>query len=624
MHRSTAGGMTALGGANGRRRCAVGPLTLVVALVLGACASQPPASSAPASMGARESKPPKQTQATPGEVAPLPDEDRATLRARLQPDRSGKWELDVQLRMPLAFVTQPYRALRVRFRDEAFRKGPSGYARFVDLLPETSAPRSGGTTLRTAAAGSAPRPWQEELEPPQSKVLELHYRVRLEHHLADPVVGLDEVPHPTKGGYFLNGRAFVPTVHIVTADGSEKELDMDAALSLRVPAGQRLVASVGTGSGPWATPSLGELRNALYYSGKFQSTRVQRDAVETEIVSADFDARALAGLSTLVARTLELGTRHLGPLSPQRLLIVYDQDAERGGGVVGKGISLMYSEPPDGSAGSPMGIVVVHELMHLWNRGDVWWLNEGLTRYFELVMSLRLDGVASGEASARLIELNDRYRSAAPKASVDKAEGTEAYAAGALYAFCLDAELRRQGSDFFRLHRRMRELAGNGKALTATNFDAAVQQIAPALLPKARAQRAAKGPVELEPCLSRAGFSVKKSSQRRLTAAALATRVFGITGHDLNMAVVMRVPDGSPFHPGDRVLSVNGRSVRNFDEIGRVVSALSPGAPIAVAVQGSDGTREVPLRMPRLSPEAWTQHPVVAVTRLPQQNPLIE
>ena len=552
--------------------------------------------------------PPKNQSQTPAAAQTNKDSSRARVEALLDAPASGAATLAVKLTMPLGFIDFEYRQLEVRFRKEKFRKGGDGYARFVDVLREGG---KRGAFVSTVAV-------------PSDKVLRLQYRVRLEHHRADPVVGLDEVPHPTTGGWFLNGRAFLPSVHVVLPDGKEKEVDMEAALSLKVPAGHDLVSSVATGSGPWTAPSLGELRNALYYSGKFNRAAAGSGDVRVDLVSSDFGEVQLGILGAMTGFTLKAGTRLLGPLPKERLLIIYDRDAERAGGVVGKGISLLHDQSPSPEMSSPMGIVIVHELMHLWNRGDAWWLNEGLTRYLELVFSLRLDRATPEEATRRLLELNEKYRASAPKQSVEKATELEAYSAGALYCFCLDVELRRAGRSLFEVHRRARKAAGSGRVLSVAGFFDAMKALAPEVAEGAKKQMSAPGPIDLAPCLRRAGFRIQRKPARLLSAKALAVDVMKIRGHDLRTSKVLRTFDDSELESGDRITHVNGKLVSSFTDINHVVSKLGPGSAVNLTLLRANKKVALALKMPRLPVAAFVRYEALSVTATPKQHPLLD
>ncbi|HMR04957.1 MAG TPA: hypothetical protein PKA88_04255 [Polyangiaceae bacterium] len=580
----------------------------------GACQGRAPAATAPASMTPTAATPKKNNLADVSKSEPAFDGARMRVALHAPPGQTA--HLDVDFEMPLDFIDFDYRAVRVRFRDEKFRAGADGYGQFVQAR---------GKDGRHA-------PLADPMPPPADKTVRLSYRVRLESHLADPVVGLDEVPHPvgsggsgaaTPKGWFLNGRAFVPTLHVVTAAGEEKEVDMDAELSLASPIGHDVISSVAPGKGPWRAPSASQLRNALYYSGKFTRSQAKWGNVRADIVSSDFGPSELESLRALTTKTLRVSQEWLGPLPEKRVLLVYDRAAERAGGVVGQGISLMYDVAPSAVASSPMGIVVVHELMHLYNRADSWWLNEGLTRYLELAMTLRLDGASIDEATRRLLELNEKYRASGASRSVAKATELEAYSAGALYCFCLDTDLRKRGASLAAVHRRARESAGEG-ALTEAGFFDAMTALAPEAVAAARRLLQAKGPVDLKPCLERAGYRVQRRTSRQLSTKALAVDVLNILGHDLDRAQVLRVPVGSRFRRGDVITSVNGSPVRDFDQIRWLVSSQPAGARLRLGLRRGNQElfEEVPLKP--LPSSAYVVHESLKVTRTPATNSLLD
>jgi predicted metalloprotease with PDZ domain len=345
--------------------------------------------------------------------------------------------------------------------------------------------------------------------------------------------------------------------------------------------------------------------------------------VQAEIVSTDFSATELETLRALTTLSLRVSHGWLGPLPEKRVLIVYDRSAERAGGVVGQGISLLYDAAPSSVASSPMGIVVVHELMHLYNRADAWWLNEGLTRYLELAMTLRLDRASVDEATRRLLELNDKYRASGASRSVAAATDLEAYSAGALYCFCLDADLRKRGATLAAVHRRAREHAGEA-ALTEAGFFEAMTALAPKAVAPARRLLQAKGPLDLAPCLEKAGYQVQRRMARQLTAKALAVDVLNILGHDLDRAQVMRVPADSRFQSGDVITSVGGTPVRNFDQIRRLVSSQPAGARVAIALRRGDQDLSEKVTLKPLPASAYAVHESLKVTRTPATSSLLD
>ncbi|MBX3131430.1 MAG: PDZ domain-containing protein [Polyangiaceae bacterium] len=575
---------------------------VVLTVVLAACAPRPGPAEAP-------------TAAPTDGAAPAPapvGEPRAAVDATLTlrgPVDARRAEVDVELTLPLHWVPHGFESLQVRFRDEAFRKGPSGYARFVDRIHDDGSYRA----------------WTPEFERPSSGSLRVRYRVRLDHHEYDPVVGLDEVPHPTARGWFVNGRAILPTVHVVTAGDRQREIDLAATLRLSLPEGWSSASSVAAGAGPsWQASSLAELRHALYYTGRFLERRVQVGGTTLDLVTQDFTAEQLAPLERLTTRTLERASVLLGALPAERLLLVVDRGAERAGGVVGKGISLLYDREPDDRASSPMGVVVVHELIHLWNRADAWWLNEGVTRYFEQVLAARLDGVGAREAGQRLADLATRYGAVHTRASVAEATESEAYAAGALWAFCVDAELRAASSSLFAVHRAAREAAGSGRALSSEGFLRALQQASPEVYRYAAQLLAAPGPIDVTPCLKRAGYGVRVREVQSFTAEALALQVLGISGHDVDSATVLRVQPASPLRAGDEILRVGRAPVRSMDEVSEALASLRPGTRALLSVRRGAGEERVGVVVPDLPADKRLRRKRWVVTSAPATSPLTD
>ncbi len=540
--------------------------------------------------------PPDAGVAEPPAAEPEPAVDHAVAEATLSPD---KRELDVTLTVPLGWLPREADRVVVRFRNERFRAGPTNYSEFV----------------RSIEPAGNEVPWQDDQTLPRDRVLRLRYRVHLDHAEADPVVGKDEVPHPTSAGWFLNGRAFLPRLYLPSAE-REKNLDMDAELVLHVPKSWALESSAGpVEKGHVRAPSLAELHDAIYYTGQFEKHVLKEGNVSITLATTDFSTADLNGLVDLLRRTLALGNRELGPIPPVHLLVVYDRDRERAGGVVGRGISLLNDAPPDAKASSSTGVVVVHELMHLWNRADAEWLSEGFTRWLELVMSLRLDNASAQETARRLLSIHDNYARAIGTGSIDKARDSLAYSGGAVLAFCLDADLRADGSSLFQVHRAARDKSG--VPLSAEGFVAAVDAVSDKSARALRERLAKKGPIDFGACLQRAGYKVRVSEYAGITAEALALDVLHIRGHDTSSAKVLRSEEGSQLRAGDVIELVEGEAVSSMEDIPYLLRKHRLGQRIQLLVRRGHDPVEITLTMPKLPKEARPKQQRYSVVSYP-------
>jgi predicted metalloprotease with PDZ domain len=525
-------------------------------------------------------------------VAPVQkySEPRARLRARLEPGAKPP-HLDVTLSLPLAWTKLELRSLELRFREEAFRARAGGYAAFVRGLDQR------GREL--AWSGIRPAPGPE---------LVVRYRVKLEHAAADPVVGVDEVPHATSGGWFLNGRAFVPHIVASTTEG-EKTLDLESELVLELPPGWKL-ASSAPGEGPRRrAESLAALRDAIYYGGSFSERRLVHGDVAVRLITSDYSDAELAPLADLAERTLALGTALLGPLPRDELLIVYDRASGRAGGVVGRGVTLLHSEPPSSRATSPMGLVVVHELAHLWNTADAMWLREGFARYFELVLANRLDRAGPRALAEALLDAYRAYEQSIGQRALGAATDTVAYHGGATLAFCLDGELRVQKSSLFALHRAVRE----GGGLGARSFLDALRGRSAPLAERAEQRLAHRGAFDAADCFRNAGFRLAATRYLGFTAEALAVDVLRVGGHETSSARVYRLPEGSPFEEGDSIVSAQGKRVERMHDVDRWLAAVPAGRRFRLEVQRGSARHAIELEMPALGPEARETHRVLTL-----------
>jgi hypothetical protein len=336
--------------------------------------------------------------------------------------------------------------------------------------------------------------------------------VRLDHHLAGPVLGLDDVPHPTSGGWLLPGRALFPRF-IRLFDGRS----IEAETELTIEAEGDVIGSPPRRDRVFFAGSIEPIADALYVTGTFRRAEVAVGGARVTLVTSDFDDAALATMADLVTRTLELGARELGPLPPVELFIVHDHIPEgMDGSVTGRrAISVLSATGPTGRARGDDGIVTVHELAHVWNRSDTWWINEGFARWYELRLSLLLDSVSVEGSREALAALIGRYREGADGHTIEASEGPWGYQAGAMIALCAETRLRAAGTTLAAVHRAAREASPQttDSTLTRDAFLRALGEASPEAREETERLLAHEGPIDLEPCLARAGLRLTREGR---------------------------------------------------------------------------------------------------------------
>ncbi|MCB9601610.1 MAG: hypothetical protein H6721_00970 [Sandaracinus sp.] len=476
--------------------------------------------------------------------------------------------VDVRFTFDLAFVEPAPQAVILHFASLELEDGDSSATRFI--LPESPAVRDADTITWPVVDGRVTG----------------GYRVTLAHHRHEPRRGVDNVPHPTAGGWTVPGTAFLPTLARLD-DGRALDGDVAAAFELpdawvhhhSAPDELSRAASQHAASPHARFEHFADLAHAVHTFGHYAVHAIRRGESEVRLVSADYDEATLEPLRRLVERTLDLGERWLGPLPRETRTIVVDRVGARyEGGLVGvRGIVL--SGPDLGSlhAHEMPGLIVVHELAHLWARADVPWLNEGLARFLEIALGVALEGLPPEVAQAELDRRLARYYELAGdhRAIVADTQGAWPYEGGLVLLACAEAELRAAGDSLFALHRRLRER--DGLPVRTEAFVEALDRAAPGAGQRLRERLHHAGPFPMAACFEGLGFDVSTREVAPPTARALVVDALRVTGID-----------------GTRVVSVAPRSVLH---VGDTITSVSTDTPHEVATL--DAFRWV-LRDPRL------------------------
>jgi hypothetical protein len=434
----------------------------------------------------------------------------------------------------------------------------------------------------------------DELEVPPEGT-RLSYRVELRHAESQPAAGPDEVPHPTSGGWFLVGRAFLP---VIKSGGTRTRLPGRVALHL--PEGWEVLSSAGDGavvSGP-----LPALRDAFYYVGRFHHRRVTLDGAVVDVATADWPLGALDALESVVRRVHALATARLGPLSSSRHLLVYDRVPQGFfGGVVGAGLSVLSSTPPTERVRSAAGEVLVHELLHQWIRGEETWLGEGLTTYTQVLTQAELDGATPQERADALAEIARIYMASSGERTVGDGTGPWGYAAGATVGFCLDTVLAAQGGSVASVLRATRAELGAGEALTADAFTRVLAATGPEAAARLAQWLTAPSTIDVAGCFRDAGYDATEVEYSGYSLRTLALEVLQAPSFSPLRAELFRVRDGSPFEVGDVIERVNGDPVAKVDDLSWLLRDVPAGATVRADVLRRGAPAQVEFTMPEVA-----------------------
>jgi len=523
-------------------------------------------------------------------------------------------EVQIRLAMDLGFIEPAPSSVVLLFAPLELRDGSSSGVRFLST-------DDGEVDLEASSV----------TVPVVDGRVRASYRVRLEHHRHDPLRGIDNVPHPTRGGFTVPGVALFPTFMRLD-DG--RNLDGEVALAVALPAGWRHVHGAAPRAGdPSRAHHLADFARTIHAFGRYEVQTIERGESLVRVVSADWDEAGLAPLRELIARTLDLGTSWLGPTSPGTLTIVVDRVGERyEGGLVGTQ-SIVLSGPDLGSlrAHEMPGLIVVHELAHLWARADTMWLNEGLARMLEIAMGVHLEDLGPEDALAEVERRVDRYYELAGTSRAVRADevGAWPYDGGLAVLVCVEAALRANDESLLQLHRELRER--NGLPVSTDAFRTTLDERVAGLGDRLGEWLSHAGPIDLAPCYEGLGFEAENRPARRLTPRAFVVDVLGARG--LEGTTVTAVGDDPKLELGDRILAVDGQSVASLDSIlyrigdarrvtlrvRRSVAGCEGSVPDVAGVnpdcgpdpRGLEEEVEVVLRLGRLGADAYAEVPRV-------------
>lgn len=262
--------------------------------------------------------------------------------------------------------------------------------------------------------------------------------------------GPDEAPYVTDDGVFWTGRAL-----FITTNAEDITVKFDLATGWRT-------------STPWnethGSPHtfLVEDDEQLVDSFLFAGTHIEKrvNAGKTEVVLVI--GNPMAGSANVMDSTINEVLRAYSDLfdgNPAgRALVVANLYETRGGfdgGVFGKSVSVLMSDPPRKSNRERWAPFIAHELLHLWNGQAIeyakqeYWFSEGFTDYYANVICARLGVIGETGFIRRTTRACESYLQSWGSVSIREAGGSKrhnndlVYAGGSLVGLALDVRIRK-------------------------------------------------------------------------------------------------------------------------------------------------------------------------------------
>jgi len=522
----------------------------------------------------------------------------ASYRVTFGVDDRGVPEARVESTLTWADVKKPVpAAVEVGMAEDGL---PGGYGSFLrDFTPRAQVLSTpGGRFLVPVPAGG---------------VVQLRYRVMLEHDPTNWGPGPDEAPYRFDGGAFWSGRAL-----FVTADRSSVEVTFSH------PAGQRIAASyepVPGRVGTFRASSESRLRNAFLVVGRFDLAELQVGDARVVLVLGRDLAGSMPVVTGAVRHFLDASEKIFHGAPPSRILVVANLGAPVGsmhGGVFGSDISVLVHEPPTSANASWWRPFLCHEIFHLWNgtaidfpAGQQYWFTEGVTEYESQLLPVRLREVPANEFLRTMSVKAGRYLDAAGAIGLVRAGDEKflnnalVYDGGALAAMALDVTIRSRTSNrkslddlLHALYDRARARKGRGLALEDVE-SAAVKLGGSGIREFFRRYVRGDETLPLEAMLRLAGLDLKvEHLELPETDAILGylLRCPSVTVVGAGLQVNFSV--SATIRSGDLITGVNGAPVRTFDELRSAFEHRRGGSRVKLSVVRDGGPAELDVLLP--------------------------
>lgn len=254
--------------------------------------------------------------------------------------------------------------------------------------------------------------------------------------------------HVDAGHLVVVGRAL-----FVTADGQGA-----SRVEVEPPAGWHVAAPWAPVRGGFAAGSVDELEDNQLVLSREAPLRIDAGRFDVSVVAVGWEAPALSALRRVITASASRYARTMPPAVGSNYVVAILPQRERGGESFRNSFAMNIPEAPTPAGIGTWGDTVAHEIFHYWNGWrlagrdymSTQWFQEGFTEY-TANRTLLEAGLVDGDGFLRLMSkhLQDARNLRTALDAPGTHKGPPLYGAGALVAFCWDAELhaKRRGID---------------------------------------------------------------------------------------------------------------------------------------------------------------------------------
>jgi len=476
---------------------------------------------------------------------------------------------------------------------------PNGHASFVHNL---SAVDSFGNAVPIKDLGQA----RWEITPSVNGSITLNYEVLLEHDKSDLPWGPAETPYATEDGAFWTGRAL-----FIAADIN------DITVRFNLPNGWHV-------STPWqsvpgqpftfSVKNAGELIEAFFFAGTHIEEQAKAGDMDILIALGNKFKQSKGILQGTAQKLLNACVELFGGTATGRTLIVVNHHDRKGsfyGGAFGRSISVLMGDEPNEENKERWAPLIIHEVLRLWNgqaiehTGRENWLSEGLTDYYSMVLSARLDLMNEEEFIKRLKHLSERYFTKLGQISIRETPDYELrYTGGSLVGLCMDIQIRKATNNARSLDDLMRQMYQEfGKTGRKYSMDDVIS-IANSIARTDHAEFfksyvAGNDELPLEELLGYIGLDMKKEITEERIARYYAVHVLlrMIWLGQTEEGLTIRLSEEAGYKDGDKLIAVAGTPVETIKDIQKAAKKLKSGdkATLTVLREGKETNLDITL-----------------------------
>jgi predicted metalloprotease with PDZ domain len=286
------------------------------------------------------------------------------------------------------------------------------------------------------------------LEAPSSVPIRVDYEVDAAVLAAAGWPAPRESIHADADHLVVAGRAL-----FVTADGQAA-----SRVEVKPPTGWHVAAPWAPMRGGFAAGSVDELEDNLLALSREAPLRIDAGRFDVSVVAIGWDAPAQSALRRVIAAAAPRYARTMPPAAASNYVVVVLPQREHGGESFRNSFAMNVEQTPTPAGIGDWGNMVAHEIFHYWNGWrlagrdymSTQWLQEGFTEY-TANRTLLETGLVDGDGFLQLMSkhLRDARKLQTPLDAPGTHKGPPLYGAGALVAFCWDAQLhaKRRGID---------------------------------------------------------------------------------------------------------------------------------------------------------------------------------